>query len=731
MFRRLRTKLIVVCMLLTVATIVPLVVLPYRALEEQSRTDGENKLRFASRELEQINEEVGTTLGTEVEALKNIVEGRFPNVFDPQSLLNNDKNAIEEIQKSIRNIPGQFSRYHTPWILGSSDYAQLESELWDAPEASENPGFLRLAYGELAMWRHRPLFYDGVKVGGALVYVPFLRPKGNVSAMKVPMGYELRVSEARFSGVQVEIPSVENESFVATLKSEPALKKIETQPQIYAPRMTINGRNVFAQLHPFRDHKGELRGVIIFSITRIDPLWDYMKDYMLPGIGLSVIFAVILGTLLARNIASPINRLARTAKKMASGDLAARVEVSGSDEIATLSRAFNDMAVTVETTHSEMERRAQDLQESNRLLEMANHELHRTRELLENILANIRTGVMALDVDGRVIRLNRAAAEILGCKQGDEGRQYHDLVGRSTFAKLIESTLHKGVSIFQREVHQDNQLNQTLPLQVSTVPMLDEGQLIGMVVTFHDLSNIRRLEEQLIRQDRLAALGRLSAGVAHEIRNPLGIMKGSAELLKGRFGGQPGEEGLTDFILDEIDRLSRVVSDFLNFARPPAPSLKRRDVNDIMKRATAFLGHQDTPAPIEYRYHLASDLPPVGLDADLFQQVMLNLLLNAQESMPKGGIITIRTALTESAEVAIEVVDQGVGIGNEAMDQIFDPFFSSKENGTGLGLSVVHQIVVGHGGRIEVESKPDEGSTFRVIMPAFAEETAAPVSAAS
>ena len=380
------------------------------------------------------------------------------------------------------------------------------------------------------------------------------------------------------------------------------------------------------------------------------------------------------------------------------------------------------MAETVENSHTEMEQRAHDLQESNRLLESANRELHHTREFLENLLANIRTGVMALDMNGRVMRLNRAAAEILGCQTGDEGRQYHDLVGRATFAMLLESTLHKGVSIFQREVQQRNRLGQKLPLQVSTVPMLENGKLNGMVVTFHDLSNVRRLEEQLIRQDRLAALGRLSAGVAHEIRNPLGIMKGSAELLKRRFGGQPGEEGLTDFILEEIDRLSRVVSDFLNFARPPAPELRRRNVNDIVRRATAFLAHQDTPAPINYRYELTADLPPVALDSNLFQQVMLNLLLNAQEAMPKGGIIAVRTAMTESAEIAIEIIDEGIGVPPDAMDRIFDPFYSSKESGTGLGLSVVHQIVVGHGGRIEVESEAQEGSIFRVILPVCGEE---------
>ena len=501
-------------------------------------------------------------------------------------------------------------------------------------------------------------------------------------------------------------------------------EQILARTNLIAENIFLNGEQVQARLYPFANHKGEVRGVLIISVPRISSFWAYTQKYTLLAMGMSLFLAVLLGAIVARSIASPINRLVRTAKKMAQGDLAARVEVTSSDEIGVLSKAFNDMAETVETSHAELEKRASDLQESNSLLATANLELDRTRQFLENLLANIRTGVMALDMVGRVVRLNRAASEILECSDSDEGRHFHDLVGRGTFAQLTESTLHKGISIFQREVQHTNAKGQVLPLQLSTVPMLYEGQLNGMVVTFHDLSNVRRLEEQLVRQDRLAALGRLSAGVAHEIRNPLGIMKGSAELLKRRFGGMQGEEGLTDFILEEIDRLSRVVSDFLNFARPPAPELQRREVNDIVHRATAFLEHQDVPAPIDYRYELGAELPPVALDSNLFQQVMLNLLLNAQEAMPGGGVITIRTAMTKTAEVAIEINDEGVGIESDQLDRIFDPFISTKENGTGLGLSVVHQIVIGHGGRLEVESEVSGGSTFRVILPAYVDEIA-------
>ena len=730
MFKRLRTKLVVVSLLLFFATIIPVVLIPYYILQSEALASGNRKLGDSRKEIGDFMFGLREGLEDQAGTLKSDIESRLSSgAYRPEAF--QTKESLQEIADSLAS---NIRRYDLR-LLGVADYSTLRSEMSEEPgllefDARDKPG-----HSVFAAWSHRPILYEDIEIGGLVVMRPVFesQPTGFGSSVQdeAPSAEERAIPELyphRWPGriltkVSVNVTSMQNAEFQATLERYPELREgVLTSKMLIAENIYLNEEQVQANWFPFSNHKGEVIGVLIISVPRISSFWAYTQRYTLFAVGMSLVLAVLLGAVVARSIAAPVNRLVRTAKKMAAGDLAARVEVTSSDEIGTLSKAFNDMAETVEASHAELEKRASDLQESNRLLGSANLELDRTRQFLENLLANIRTGVMALDMAGRVVRLNRAASEILGCQASDEGRHFHDLVGRGTFAQLAESTLHKGVSIFQREVQHTNTKGYALPLQLSTVPMLYDGQLTGMVVTFHDLSNVRRLEEQLVRQDRLAALGRLSAGVAHEIRNPLGIMKGSAELLKRRFGGMPREEGLTDFILEEIDRLSRVVSDFLNFARPPAPELQRREVNDIVHRATAFLEHQDVPAPINYRFELATDLPPVALDSNLFQQVMLNLLLNAQESMPKGGTVAIRTAMTESAEIAMEIVDEGVGIADDELDRIFDPFVSTKENGTGLGLSVVHQIVVGHGGRLEVESEVGEGSTFRVILPTYMEE---------
>ncbi|HXK94892.1 MAG TPA: ATP-binding protein, partial [bacterium] len=258
-----------------------------------------------------------------------------------------------------------------------------------------------------------------------------------------------------------------------------------------------------------------------------------------------------------------------------------------------------------------------------------------------------------------------------------------------------------------------------IPLQISTAPVLENGQLTELVVTVHDLSAIRQLEERVRRQDRLAALGHMAAGVAHEIRNPLGIIRGSAELLKKRFAHQPEEAGLSDFILEEVARLSRVVNDFLLFARPPAPHLDEVRAEELFTEIADYFEKQ----PAREKYPLvmepADGVPALAMDLKLGRQIFLNLFLNAQEAMPEGGTITVRARAYSPREVAVEVIDEGMGIPPDRIDKIFDPFFTMKENGTGLGLSLVYQLMSSHGGRVEVESTPGQGSVFRLIFPAY------------
>lgn len=229
------------------------------------------------------------------------------------------------------------------------------------------------------------------------------------------------------------------------------------------------------------------------------------------------------------------------------------------------------------------------------------------------------------------------------------------------------------------------------------------------------LRELRQLEEELRRKDRLAALGELSAGVAHEIRNPLGIIRSSAQVLGKSTAGNEKAEELTSFIVEEVDRLNRIVSNFLDFARPRKLSLERVKIEDIVERslhlAEPSLSESHTRVVRDYE----DDLPLTKADPELLSQAFLNLIMNAVESMPDGGKLGIRLSARGSG-VEVYFADTGAGIPDEIMGKIFNPFFSTRDGGSGLGLSIVHKIIESHGGTITVRSKVNGGSVFTVRL---------------
>ena len=230
------------------------------------------------------------------------------------------------------------------------------------------------------------------------------------------------------------------------------------------------------------------------------------------------------------------------------------------------------------------------------------------------------------------------------------------------------------------------------------------------------LRELKQLEEELRRKDRLAALGELSAGVAHEIRNPLGIIKSSAQVLKKDAGGNEKARELTSFIMEEVDRLNRVVSNFLDFARPRKLSLEEGRIEDVVERSFHLAEPRLSKGNIEIVRDFEDNLPPAKVDSELLSQVFLNLIINAVESMPDGGKFTVKIG-SHRNYVEVSFADTGVGIPEEILGKIFNPFFSTRDEGSGLGLAIVHKIIETHNGIITVKSKVGQGSIFTVRLP--------------
>jgi signal transduction histidine kinase len=226
---------------------------------------------------------------------------------------------------------------------------------------------------------------------------------------------------------------------------------------------------------------------------------------------------------------------------------------------------------------------------------------------------------------------------------------------------------------------------------------------------------ILEIEEQLRRADRLSALGELSAGMAHEIRNPLGAIRGTAEILQE---GIPPEDKRYEFaciLIREVDRLNRVVQDFLRFAKPAPVERGRFDVHEVLREIILLTRQQAVKNSITLELREGS-LPVIAGDREQLKQAFLNLILNALQAMPYGGTLTITTQLHD-ARAVILFTDTGQGIPPADLERIFNPFFTTRKEGTGLGLAISHRIVQGHGGRIDVTSSPGEGTTFTVLLP--------------
>jgi len=222
--------------------------------------------------------------------------------------------------------------------------------------------------------------------------------------------------------------------------------------------------------------------------------------------------------------------------------------------------------------------------------------------------------------------------------------------------------------------------------------------------------------EQLKRADRLSAIGELSASLAHEIRNPLGSLEGAAQILRQPQTTEEMHDEFLGVIEKESRRLSRLLTNLLDFARPRPPEFQAVDVGPVVDSVVALLSHTAQQSGIQFRKHVPPGLPTVESDSEQLKQVLLNLTINAIQAMPNGGDIEILAA-EKNAGIVIAVTDQGHGIPDENVEKVFDPFFTTKDGGTGLGLSVAHQIIAQHGGVITAERNADRGMTFSVMIP--------------
>lgn len=349
----------------------------------------------------------------------------------------------------------------------------------------------------------------------------------------------------------------------------------------------------------------------------------------------------------------------------------------------------------------------------------------------DQILRSLSSGLMTVDRYGRIMNFNRAAEEICGIKSDHViGKSYEDAFGQFApeMIALINGILSGGESALRQETNLVSLSGEIIPLGVSVSALRDvEGENAGVVAIFQNLTEVRKMEEQIRHADRLAAVGELSAGIAHEIRNPLATISGSIQVLKSELPVEGENKRLLELVVRESDRLHRIIEEFLEFARIRPARQVRVDFRMLIEGIIDQL--PDHPKMREnVRIHLQPDIPSAEVlaDEELIRTVFLNLAINGMEAMNGGGDLTIGVREVESFRgspdaaptraLAVRIEDTGEGIPDENRKELFNPFFTTKKGGTGLGLSMAQKIVLRHNGKIELESGP-WGSAFTVYLP--------------
>jgi two-component system nitrogen regulation sensor histidine kinase GlnL len=352
-------------------------------------------------------------------------------------------------------------------------------------------------------------------------------------------------------------------------------------------------------------------------------------------------------------------------------------------------------------------------------------------QIYANIIDSVGDGVIALDPEGRVLLMNPVAEELSGrSRRIAEGISFRDIFrGETMLLELVAKAASSGMSVSDHENIVLRCSGHPSPVSVTVSPLLDRnGSRLGTIVMLRDLSSIRDLEEAVRHADRLSGIGTLAAGLAHEIKNPLGGIKGAAQLMGQEIDAESELHDYLRVMLKETERVNRIVEELLHLAAPR--KLRQEPVNLHKVIADIILLQRETAKTrnIAFRSDFDPSIPPILADEELLTQLFLNLIKNALEAVASGGEVRVSSRIVaeyrmnqkgegRSRVVAIEVHDTGPGIRPEDLDQLFTPFFTTKSGGTGLGLAICQKIVAEHRGMIKVESTPGKGTTFSVLLP--------------
>ncbi len=344
--------------------------------------------------------------------------------------------------------------------------------------------------------------------------------------------------------------------------------------------------------------------------------------------------------------------------------------------------------------------------------------LSRIKALSDNIVENMPIGLIVLDTASNIASFNFTAESLLHISGKDiVGKPVEEKLP-ARFIELINDLRQNKRNIIKEiEIDLDEHGKAYLDINMSILED-NSGILLGYIILFRDLSEVQALKNEVERSTRLASIGRLAAGIAHEIRNPLSSIKGFATYFGERYKDIPEDKNTAQIMVNEVERLNRVITQLLEFARPVDIKKKILDIKTVINHSTKMIERNAGEHDIKIQIDIPPGIPHVAFDSDRINQVFLNLFLNSIEAMENGGKLSIKADYEPGSDaVKIIVSDTGNGISPDAIGNIFDPYYTTKQSGTGLGLAIVHRIIESHDGEIKVESNPGAGTSVIITLP--------------
>jgi len=522
----------------------------------------------------------------------------------------------------------------------------------------------------------RALLEGMVGYSHTVVYAAIVDPSGQIVVHSNPV----------FEGKP--LPARESLETVLTWGAPRTVVSMVGEPQVYEAQLPMRlGERPF----------GTVRVAVSTSLLRQEVARAVVHSLALAAGALVIAVAVGLGA--GHVLLQSLRKIAQGMERLARGEYGATVDLTRDDELGQLAARVNQLGERVQADHSQW---------------------RSEKAGMEGILNSLEDAVIFLNGKREVVFCNQAAEAALGWRLDAMVGQPLDalLPGEHPLVPVVGELFDGGAERRNVAMKVPRPGGETRELAVSSYRIPDGEQAGGGVLALKDLDSVRAVQSLVTYSQKLAALGRLTSGVAHEVKNPLNAMRIHLELLKTRLEGrQPEVRENLEVIAQEIQRLDRVVKGFLKFIRPQELRLGRVDVNALLQEVSHLMAPEATQAGARIALDPTPDLPPVAGDAELLQQACTNLVTNAIQAMPKGGTVTLASRRGPDGAIEVRVGDEGVGIPPEDLDRIFRLYYTTKPTGSGIGLSLVYRIMQMHDGRIDVESVVGRGTTMILTLP--------------